>query len=94
MRKNLDTTRGLIMAEALSMALADTVGKSEAHNIVEAASRRSISENKHLREVAAADPRVTVHLDAARIARLFDPAGYQGASQALIDRLLASLGRT
>jgi 3-carboxy-cis,cis-muconate cycloisomerase len=34
---------------------------------------------------------VTAHLDANKIAALFEPMAYQGASQALIDRLLASL---
>jgi 3-carboxy-cis,cis-muconate cycloisomerase len=32
-----------------------------------------------------------VHLDAEKIANLFEPMAYQGVSQALIDRLLASL---
>jgi len=91
MRANLDTTHGLIMAEAVSMALADAIGKSEAHHIIEAASRTAIAQHKHLRDVLAADGRVTAHLDAARLDQLFDPLAYQGASQALIDRLLASL---
>ncbi len=92
MRGNLDTTHGLIMAEAVSMALADKIGKSEAHHVIEAASRKSISEKKHLRDVLAADPRVTAHLDAARLESLFDPMAYQGVSQSFIDRLLTSLG--
>lgn len=91
MRGNLDTTHGLIMAEAVSMALADSIGKSEAHHIIEAASRTSIADHKHLRDVLAADARVTAHLDAARLAQLFDPLAYQGASQPLIDQLLAAL---
>jgi hypothetical protein len=37
------------------------------------------------------DARVTVHLSADRIAKLFEPMAYQSVSQALIDRLLASL---
>ena len=37
------------------------------------------------------DPKVTAHLDADQIAKLFEPMAYQGASQTLIDRLLASL---
>jgi len=40
---------------------------------------------------ALGDARVTVHLSADRIAKLFEPMAYQGVSQALIDRLLASL---
>jgi len=37
------------------------------------------------------DAGVTVDLSADRIAKLFEPMAYQGVSQALIDRLLASL---
>jgi 3-carboxy-cis,cis-muconate cycloisomerase len=92
MRANLDATHGLIMAEAVAMALADSIGKSEAHHIIEAASRKSIADNKHLRDVLAEDARVTSHLDTGRLKQLFDPMAYQGVSQSLIDRLLASLG--
>src|SRR5882757_763600 len=91
MRVNLDTTRGLIMAEAVAMALAEKIGKSDAHHLIEAASKKAVADKKHLRNVLAADAKVTAHLNAEKLARLFEPMAYQGASQALIDRLLASL---
>lgn len=91
MRVNLDATHGLIMAEAVTMALAEKIGKSDAHHLVEAASRRAVSERQHLREVVAKDAKITAHLSAKKIAELFEPMAYQGVSQALIDRLLASL---
>jgi 3-carboxy-cis,cis-muconate cycloisomerase len=91
MRVNLDATGGLIMAEAVTMALAEKIGKSEAHHLVEAASKKAVADKKDLREVLTKDPKVAAHLDAARIARLFEPMAYQGVSQTLIDRLLASL---
>ncbi len=94
MRANLDATHGLVMAEAVTMALADKLGKADAHRLVEAASRKAAAGKRHLREVLAEDARVAAHLDAARLARLFDPSSYQGASQQLIDRLLASLEKT
>jgi 3-carboxy-cis,cis-muconate cycloisomerase len=93
MRANLDSTHGLVMAEAVSMALAEKAGKSEAHHIVEAASRKAIETKKHLRDILAGDTRVTAHLDANKLKSLFEPMSYQGASQALIDRLLASLDK-
>jgi 3-carboxy-cis,cis-muconate cycloisomerase len=93
MRSNLDATRGLIMAEAVTFALAEHIGKSEAHHLVEAASKRAVAEKKHLREVLSADSQVTTHLPPEKIAALFEPMAYQGASQALIDRLLDSLDR-
>ena len=91
MRANLDTTRGLIMAEAVTMALAEKIGKSDAHHLMEAASKRAVADKAHLRDVLAADATVSAHLDSAALATLFDPLTYQGASQALIDRLLAGL---
>ena len=91
MRVNLDATHGLIMAEAVTMALAEKIGKSEAHHLVETASKKAVAGKKNLRDVLAKDSKVTTHLDAEKIANLFEPMVYQGVSQALIDRLLASL---
>jgi 3-carboxy-cis,cis-muconate cycloisomerase len=88
---NLDRTHGLIMAEAVTFALAEKLGKSDAHHLVEAATKRAIAEKKHLRDILTADPMVSAQLNAAAIAKLFEPMDYQGVSQALIDRMLASL---
>ena len=51
MRVNLDATDGLIMAEAVTMALAEKIGKSDAHHLIEAASKKAVAEKKHLRDV-------------------------------------------
>jgi 3-carboxy-cis,cis-muconate cycloisomerase len=91
MRANLDTTHGLIMAEAVTFALAEAIGKSDAHHLVETASKTAVAEKKHLRDVLSGDAKVTAQLSARKIAKLFEPMAYQGASQALIDRLLASI---
>jgi 3-carboxy-cis,cis-muconate cycloisomerase len=93
MRANLDVTGGLIMAEAVSMALAEKIGKNDAHHLIEAASKKAVAEKKHLRDVLTTDAKITAHLNAEKLAKLFEPMAYQGASQALIDRLLASLDK-
>jgi 3-carboxy-cis,cis-muconate cycloisomerase len=93
MRVNLEATHGLIMAEAVTMALAETIGKSEAHHLIEAASKQAVADQKHLRDVLAKDPKVGAHLSADKLTKLFEPMAYQGVSQALIDRLLASLDK-
>jgi 3-carboxy-cis,cis-muconate cycloisomerase len=90
MRANLDATNGLIMAEAVAMALGGKLGKQEAHHLIEAASKRAISEKRHLRDVLAEDKTVLQHLDRAALDRLFDPLGYTGVAAALIDRVLAA----
>jgi 3-carboxy-cis,cis-muconate cycloisomerase len=91
MRENLETTHGLIMAEAVAFALAEKIGKADAHHLVEAASKKAVANKKHLRDVLLSDSKATAQLGADKIAALFEPMAYQGASQALIDRLLASL---
>jgi 3-carboxy-cis,cis-muconate cycloisomerase len=91
MRVNLDATDGLIMAEAVTFALAEKIGKSEAHDLIEAACRTAVAGKTHLRDVLAADPKVASHLHAEQLEKLFEPMAYQGVSQTLIDRLLASL---
>jgi 3-carboxy-cis,cis-muconate cycloisomerase len=91
MRANLDATGGLIMAEAVTFALAEKIGKSEAHHLIEVASKKAVAARKHLRDVLSAEPKVISHLGAAQLAKLFEPMAYQGVSQTLIDRLLASL---
>ena len=91
MRANLDATHGLIMAEAVTFALAEKIGKSDAHHLIEAASKKAVDDKKHLRVVLTEDAKITAQLGAEKIAKLFEPMAYQGASQALIDRLLASI---
>lgn len=92
MRANLDATGGLIMAEAVTMALAEKTGKSEAHHLIEVASKRAVNEEKDLRTVLSGEAGITALLSAEKIGKLFEPMAYQGASQVLIDRLLISLG--
>jgi 3-carboxy-cis,cis-muconate cycloisomerase len=90
MRANLDASGGRIMAEAIAFALAEKLGKQEAHHLVEVAVKRSLEERRHLAAVLNDEERVTAHLAPAEIATLFDPSAYQGVAQAFIDRLIAS----
>jgi 3-carboxy-cis,cis-muconate cycloisomerase len=90
MRANLDATHGLIMAEAVSFALAVKLGKSDAHKLVEEAGKKAVAEKRGLKDVLADDTRVTTQLSKDDLEKLFDPLSYQGAAQAFVDRQLAS----
>jgi 3-carboxy-cis,cis-muconate cycloisomerase len=92
MRSNLEIAQGLIMAEAVTMALGSKLGQFQAQLIVEEASKQAIASKRHLNNVLAEDPRVTAHMSAGELARLFELMGYQGVAQSYIDRLIASLG--
>jgi 3-carboxy-cis,cis-muconate cycloisomerase len=90
MRANLDLTSGLIMAEAVSMALGARLGRLEAHRKVEAACRRALEEGRHLRDVLGEDSTVASELTRDQLDRLFEPGGYIGAAPEFIDRVLAA----
>ncbi len=90
MRANLDITGGQIMAEAIAFRLADSIGKPEAHKLVEHASKKAFAEGLSLKDALAADPKVTAVIPAAELPKLFDPMSYQGVAQDFIDRLIAT----
>ncbi len=80
MRANLGLTDGAILAEAIMMVLARTVGHEEAHAIVMAASREARAQHRPLIEIVAADPRAAALTNGATIERLRDPTAYLGWS--------------
>ena len=88
MRRNLDLTHGLIVAEAVMMGLAPHLGRSEAHHVVKHACDTALTEGIGLTDALAREPAVTDRLDRAAIERLTDPAGYLGSTHAFIDRVL------
>jgi 3-carboxy-cis,cis-muconate cycloisomerase len=93
MRANLDVTRGLIMAEAVQMALGARLGRQQAHGLIERASKRAVAEGRHLKDALLAEPEVTAQLSAADLDRLLDPLTYTGTAQMMIDRALAAVSK-
>ena len=89
MRANLDATLGLPLAESLMIALAPRIGRMQAHHRIEAASKRAVAEGRHLAEIAAAEPAIQGYLSEAEIKAAFDPLGYLGSANEMIDSVLA-----
>ena len=90
MRENLGRSNGLIMAEAVAMALATHIGKPEAHDVVERACRSAENESRQLRDVLLADRFVQAYISPSELEKLMDPANYIGATQEFIDAVLAA----
>jgi 3-carboxy-cis,cis-muconate cycloisomerase len=93
MRANLDLTHGLIMGEAVMLALGAAIGRMAAHKLVEQASRQAAASGRHLREALRDDAEVSRHLPSEALDRLLDPANYRGEAGAFVDRVLASHAR-
>jgi 3-carboxy-cis,cis-muconate cycloisomerase len=89
MRKNLDLTSGLIVAEAVMMGLAPHLGRQHAHDVVYGACRIVNEKGGTLADALAKDPAITKHLNRAAIDRLTDPANYLGMAPQMVDRVLA-----
>lgn len=83
MKKNLDLSGGLILAEAVMLKLGSTLGRQHAHDVVYDAAQAAFVNNKAFGDLLSADPRVTACLDAAAIVRLMDPTEYCGLSATL-----------
>ncbi|MGH6962329.1 MAG: 3-carboxy-cis,cis-muconate cycloisomerase, partial [Dongiaceae bacterium] len=90
MCENIEATRGLVMAEAVTMALAARIGKHEAHRLVESACRHALAEGAHLRDVLAREPAVTAQLTPEALGRLFAPESYLGMAERFVQRVLAA----
>jgi 3-carboxy-cis,cis-muconate cycloisomerase len=90
MRDNLDATNGLIMAEAVTFALADKIGKLEARRVVEESVARAVAARRNLQDTLAEDDRIKAHFTPPELSKLFEPTLYQGVSQTFIDRIIGS----
>ncbi len=92
MAANLDASHGLIMAEAVSMKLAQFVGKSEAHRIVEQACQRAQRDAKPLLDILVEDANVGAHLSTSQLNEIMNPSNYLGAIAEIIERVLQKVG--
>ncbi|MEV6117036.1 3-carboxy-cis,cis-muconate cycloisomerase [Streptomyces sp. NPDC052109] len=84
MRRDLDLTRGLIVSERLSAALAPRLGRARARELLTDLALRSHAEDRPLGELLAEEPELK-DLD---LADLTDPAHYTGFAGFLTDRAL------
>jgi 3-carboxy-cis,cis-muconate cycloisomerase len=88
MRENLDATGGLLLAERVTTMVAEHLGRLEAHDLVEAASRRTVESGRSLREELLAEPALKEVLSEEDMEAALDPAGYLGSAGAFVDRTL------
>ncbi|MGF0239437.1 3-carboxy-cis,cis-muconate cycloisomerase [Rhodococcus sp. IEGM1300] len=89
MAHNLDLTQGLVLAEAVSIVLAQRVGRDTAHHLLEQCCKRAIAQQRHLRAVLGDEPQVTAELSATELDHLLDPAHYLGQAHTWVERAVA-----
>ena len=88
MQRNLDCTHGLIMAEAVMMALAAKIGRLNAHHLVEQACQQAVAQQTHLKDILAQMDEITAQFSTQQLDEIFQPASYLGNIQQQIDTVL------
>ncbi len=89
MRRNLDLTGGLIVAEAVMMGLAPEIGRQNAHDIVYEACKEAIEKNETLLAVLSRNAPIVKKLGQEKLAQLTNPANYLGAAAAMAREVAA-----
>ena len=89
MKKNLASTRGLIVAEAVMMGLAPALGRQSAHDEVYAACRDAFERGDGLLDALLRRPVIASALPRKQLAALCEPSNYLGTAAQMVDRVLA-----
>ena len=90
MARNLERSGGVVMSEAVMMALAGKLGRDRAHALVLEISRDAAARRMPFREVVAAHPEVRRRLGARRLATVLDPRHGLGLSGYFVDQVVAA----
>lgn len=90
MRANIEATNGTVFAERAVMLLASKLGRDVAHKLLEEATRKSVTQGKHLSKVLAEMPDVSSHIEPSTLRQLELPEQYLGSAETFREALLSS----
>ena len=88
MRRNLDATGGLIMAESVMMAVAERLGREEAHHRVQAACERAVGHGVGFLDALEADAAIAAAFSREVLAARLRPEAYLGRAGRVVDATL------
>ncbi|EEY22368.1 3-carboxy-cis,cis-muconate cycloisomerase [Verticillium alfalfae VaMs.102] len=86
---NLNSTDGLIVAEAVMMGLAPHLGRQNSHDIIYEACKTAIETKTTLYEVLKRNSEVVTLLGDEKLQEMCDPKNYLGASTQMVDTVTA-----
>lgn len=90
MHRNLQVTGGMLLSEAVMLALGRALGRQVAHDVVYDACMKAFETETSMKAALLGDPRVGEHFDEAAIDALLDPEAYTGLAGAFVDRVMAT----
>jgi adenylosuccinate lyase len=89
MLRNLDRSGGVVLSEAVMMALARSIGRDAAHALVLAISRDALARKVPFRDAVAAHPEVRRRLAPRRLAAALDYRNSLGLAGTFVDDVVA-----
>jgi len=94
MKKNLEISKGLPMAESLmTMLISKGKGRGESHEIMRKTSLKAAAENKTLKEVFIQENKKLKILSDKEIEFALKPENYLGATEKIVDKVVKKLER-
>ena len=93
MLRNLERAGGVVLSEAVMMALAPKLGRDGAHALVLRLHRESLKRGVPFREAVRRHPEVRAHLTPRQLEAALDYRGSLGLAGPLVDRVLADWRR-
>jgi adenylosuccinate lyase len=92
MLANIERSNGLIMAEAVMIALVDKgIGRQDAHEIMRKLSMMALETNTHLGEQMALDETISQLFSPEEIDILMNPKSYIGQAERIVDKTLEEI---
>lgn len=93
MKKNLESSKGLIMAESVMMALTKKgVGRQEAHDILRSCAMKATQKDISFKEALAEKDAVAQKLSKEELDSALNPENYTGKAEEIIENLLKKYG--
>jgi len=94
MKKNLEISKGLPMAESLmTMLISKGFGRGDAHELMRKTSLKAFQQNKSLKEVFREENNTLKLLTDNEIDNALKPENYLGATEEIIDKVIKKLER-
>jgi len=91
MQKNIESSRGLIMAEPVMMKLTEKgIGRQEAHEMVRVASMNAIERDIGLKEALLERNEIKKVMTEKELDSVMDPANYIGGAKEIVDKMVSA----
>jgi adenylosuccinate lyase len=89
MKKNLNSSKGLIMGESVMIALTKKgVGRQKGHEIVRKAAMKTVAEDLNFKDVLSEDETVSQTLTKEELEDALNPEKYTGKAQEIVDKII------